>query len=272
MNKKLVFLKLGGSLITDKNQESTVRPTVLSRLADEIASALHADPNLSVLIGHGSGSFGHVAAKRHNTRNGIPDQRNQAEVSEYWQGFSMVYNQAHTLHTLVMGSLLSAGIPAVSFPPSATVECHAHQITRWPIENILWAIQARLVPVVYGDVVFDRQIGGTILSTEELFSYLCSRLEPGRILIAGIEDGVWLDFPAKTKLCTEITSANFEEVLPSLRGSGSTDVTGGMDAKVREMLALTHSLPGLEISIYNGTQAGSTFAGLRGERRGTTIR
>lgn len=271
MNKNLIFLKLGGSLITNKDQASTLRPDVLSRLAKEIASALQADPQLSVLVGHGSGSFGHVEAKKHGTRNGYTPHNNDANQPDYWKGFAQVYRQAHKLHTLVMDELHSAGILAISFPPSASVESSDHQITNWSTSNIVHALQAGLVPVIFGDVVFDRKIGGTIESTEELFSYLCTRLKPGRILIAGVEDGVWLDYPANTKLCTQISSANIEEVLPSLQGSRSTDVTGGMDTKVREMLALAHSSPGLQIIIYNGTQAGSTLAVMLGEQRGTTI-
>jgi len=40
MGKKLVFLKLGGSLITDKNTPRTARIEVLQRVGIEIKSAL----------------------------------------------------------------------------------------------------------------------------------------------------------------------------------------------------------------------------------------
>jgi isopentenyl phosphate kinase len=55
---KLHFLKLGGSLITDKNEAHTHRPDVLARLGREIAAALEQDPSIKVVLGHGSGSFG----------------------------------------------------------------------------------------------------------------------------------------------------------------------------------------------------------------------
>ena len=60
---ELIFLKLGGSLLTDKTRPQALRPDVLGRLAGEIAAALAARPALWLLIGHGSGSFGHVAAR-----------------------------------------------------------------------------------------------------------------------------------------------------------------------------------------------------------------
>ena len=57
MTSSLVFLKLGGSLITDKSKPDTPRIAVLERLAKEIRRALTDQPQLSLLIGHGSGSF-----------------------------------------------------------------------------------------------------------------------------------------------------------------------------------------------------------------------
>ncbi len=60
----LVVVKLGGSLITDKRTDSTLRPEVLARLCREIAAGRE-QLEESLMVTHGSGSFGHVAARRH---------------------------------------------------------------------------------------------------------------------------------------------------------------------------------------------------------------
>ena len=70
--QELVLLKLGGSLITDKTRPYTARLDKLADVATQIARALHADPELSLVLGHGSGSFGHTAAKKYKTRDGTP--------------------------------------------------------------------------------------------------------------------------------------------------------------------------------------------------------
>ena len=67
------------------------------------------------------------------------------------------------------------------------------------------ALANKLLPVIHGDVVFDEARGGTILSTEDLFTHLAHQLHPKRILLAGLEAGVWEDFPARTHLIEEIT-------------------------------------------------------------------
>jgi isopentenyl phosphate kinase len=54
-----------------------------------------------------------------------------------------------------------------------------------------------------------------------------------------------------------ITAGNLPQVESALGGSRGVDVTGGMIAKVREMLALSQSAPGLRaIHILSGLRPG----------------
>jgi isopentenyl phosphate kinase len=69
---ELVFCKLGGSVITDKLRPSTPRGGAIARLAAEVAGARAQRPGMRVLLGHGSGSFGHVVARAYHVREGIP--------------------------------------------------------------------------------------------------------------------------------------------------------------------------------------------------------
>ena len=71
MTKEIVFLKLGGSLITDKDKPYTPRLDKLANLSLEIKTVLDSIPELVLILGHGSGSFGHIAAKKHGTRDGV---------------------------------------------------------------------------------------------------------------------------------------------------------------------------------------------------------
>ena len=78
--------------------------------------------------------------------------------------------------------------------------------TDYPIRA---ALSNGLLPVIHGDVAFDEIRGGTILSTEDLFAHLAHQLHPQRILLAGLEAGVWADFPAHKHLLAEITPGSF---------------------------------------------------------------
>ena len=54
-------------------------------------------------------------------------------------------------------------------------------------------------------------------------------------------------------------------------GSAAADVTGGMEAKVKEMLELVQENPGLKIQIFSGTQPGNLVRALLGDPLGTEI-
>jgi isopentenyl phosphate kinase len=133
------------------------------------------------------------------------------------------------------------------------------------------ALDAGLLPVIYGDVVFDKIRGGTILSTEDLFTFLASQLTPSRILLAGREAGVWSDYPKSKNLLSDISAYNMTKIKPFLEGSIDTDVTGGMASKVQQSLALVQKIPGLEISIFSGDNPGAVQRALLGAREGTII-
>ena len=262
---KLQFIKLGGSLITDKSRPHTPRLDVLDRLAREISNARAQDPGLALIIGHGSGSFGHVPAKKYGTRKGV-------HTAQEWLGFAEVWQEATALNRLVIDALAHAGLPVLSFPPSASVIAKDGRVQAWDLTPIRSALQAHLLPVVQGDAVFDSQRGGTILSTEDLFDHLARHLQPARILLAGLEPGVWADYPTCSRLIPEITPANLEQAAPALSGSSETDVTGGMASKVQQSLSQAQAVPALEVLIFSGQQPGAVQEALLGSRAGTVVK
>lgn len=260
----MFFLKLGGSLITDKTKPEAVRSNVLAWLAREIVDARAKLPDLRLLLGHGSGSFGHVAAAKYGTRAGVA-------TAEGWRGFAEVSDAAARLNRIVTQELLGAGVPALSLQPSASAICHAGQIQSLHTAAITSALHAGLVPLIYGDVAFDTAWGGTIISTEEIMSFVAAELKPDWFLLAGETDGV-LD--EEGKVVPLITQANFSTIAPALGGSRGTDVTGGMASKVRAMLDLAAAYPTLSIRIFSGLTADNICRAIvcPEEEMGTVIR
>jgi isopentenyl phosphate kinase len=255
-----VFLKLGGSLITDKTTPRMARLEALARLMNEIAEARGARPELRLVLGHGSGSFGHMEAHKYGTRAGV---RTKAE----WQGFAEVQAAAGQLNRLVADAARAAGLPIVNFPPAASTICRDGVIQSLAIEPIQSALEHNLIPLVFGDVAIDEVRGGTIVSTEDVFRYLALRLKPERILIAGIERGVLTHWP-EGEVMPEITP---QTQLINVGSSHAADVTGGMASKVQEMLALTAEVPGLTAQIFSGEIPGHVRAALLGEDTPGTI-
>jgi isopentenyl phosphate kinase len=276
--KELIFLKLGGSLITDKTQPYTPRLDVIEDVALQISTALRTQPDLRLVIGHGSGSFGHVAASEYHTRDGfvprasplIHRERDKNEEN-YWKGFSEVWYQASALNRFVMKALNKTNVPSIALPPSANVIASDGKVSIWETTAIRMALAAGLVPVIYGDATFDEIRGGTILSTEDLFGFLAPALIPERILLAGLEEAVWEDFPARTRKLETITPQTFSEISKGVGKADGADVTGGMEAKVTQMLDLVQQNPELRIQIFSGAESGNLLRAITGETLGTWI-
>jgi isopentenyl phosphate kinase len=247
-----VFLKLGGSLITDKTREQTPRLDVIRRLAREVRQALDARPDLQLLIGHGSGSYGHFAGRRYRTREGIVSD-------ESWRGYAEASAIAARLNRLVSDALLEADVPALSVQPSASALCRDGQLVRLEVRPIVTALENGLVSLVYGDVALDEVRGCTIISTEEIFGYLADRLHPQRVILLGVVDGVYDRDPLRdpaARPIAEISPANYAQVAQRLGGSHGVDVTGGMLSKVQEMAALARRVPGLVVHLSTGEEPG----------------
>ena len=242
----MLFLKLGGSLVTDKTGVEAVRGDVVARLAAEIVAARVARPELRLVIGHGGGSFGHVAAAQVGTRQGV-------QTAVQWHGFAEVHAAMVRLNRLVVEALLAAGVPALGLAPSALALCANGRISHIHTATVQAALAAGLVPVIFGDVAFDAAQGGTIISTEEVMIALADDLRPSWLLLAG-EGPRGPDAPGRG--AATLPPPNYDDVAAALGGSRGTDVTGGMVSKVQSMLRLVAAQPHLSIRIFSGLEAG----------------
>ena len=259
----ITFLKLGGSLITDKRKTHTARPDVIKELAEEIFTAWEPERG-PLLIGHGSGSFGHIPAKKYGTRNGV---RTEAE----WAGFAEVHAEATALNRIVTDILRECGLPVLTLVPMDSIRTEDGKVKCWDTGIIGQCFGQHLIPLIFGDTVFDSVRGGTILSTEDLFLHLCHVFrEPPRILLAGLEEGVWEDYPENTKLIRTVHACSPERD-PWLQSSEFTDVTGGMREKVHLMETLIREEKASSAVIFTGTQRGNVLKAYQGLPVGTEI-
>ncbi len=243
---ELVFLKLGGSLITDKRRLETPRVGVIERVAQEIHDALYMRPDLKLVLGHGSGSYGHFYADRYKVHKGNP---------ESWRGYAETGAAAQRLDRLVCDALLKADVPVVSLQPSAMARAYAGELIEMDIDPVATLLGHGVVPMVYGDVVLDNAQQCAILSTEQIFAYMAKTLCPERIIVAGEVPGVYSGDPHRdtiVRLIPEINARNYAQVQEMLSASFATDVTGGMEEKVRSLFELVTEHPNLQARIVTG--------------------
>ena len=258
----LLLLKLGGSLITEKARPETPRLEVIARLAGEIARASR-ETHCRLIVGHGSGSFGHIAARESGIATGL-------RSADQLPGVSRTQGRAAALHRIVIEALVEAGALPYSIAPSSCLISDAGRPTELAAGPLLLALDRGLLPVLYGDVVMDRAWGVSICSTERLFEILARTLlahghTVRRALWLGETDGL---YDAARKTVPRISAGDLERAAGAIGAPAGTDVTGGMLHRVETALALARL--GIPSLLANGLVPGLVERALRGEEVGGT--
>lgn len=233
-------LKLGGSVVTRKDDPETVDEATLGRSAAAVAAT---DDDLVVV--HGGGSFGHHHAADH----GVSSTDGTGDAA----AVRAIHGAMKRLNAAVVGALADAGSPAVPVHPFSAAVRNRDGELGLPTRQVATMLAEGFVPVLHGDVVVQDGVGATVLSGDELVVELAAELGADRVGVCSAVPGV---YDADGDVIDHIGS--FEAVADALGGSDATDVTGGMAAKVRQLLALdapayVFDVDGLEEFVAGGT-------------------
>ena len=220
----LVVLKLGGSVITDKDSPETVDDEALHRVLDAITAAYKKD-DVRLVVVHGGGSFGHVHAAEHgvSTTDGTHDAA----------AATAIHGAMKRLNGVVVDRLQGRNVSAVPVHPLSVAARDDEGALALPATATAGLLDEGFVPVLHGDVIAHAGEGVTVLSGDEIVTSLADSLGASRVGLCSTVPGVLDENDA---VIEEIRS--FEDVASVLGASESTDVSGGMAAKVRELLAL----------------------------------
>jgi len=242
------ILKLGGSVITEKDRPETVDVAALDQVVGAVVEAY--DPGEFVVV-HGGGSFGHHHAATHGYSK-MDGTRNATAVTD-------VHRAMTALNTAVVDAFQTRGVEAIPVSPLSVARRDSEEQLQFPTDQVATALGEGFLPVVQADPIVHDGAGATILSGDEIVVTLAEALGADRVGLCSTVPGV-LD--ENDDVVAEIT--DYDEVAAVLGESDATDVTGGMAEKVRALLAL--SAPA---AIFD-PDALDRF--LRGEDVGTIVR
>ncbi len=215
-----VVLKLGGSVITSKDEPETVDEAALAAAADAVAQS---DDDLVVV--HGGGSFGH----HHAAEYGVSTTEGTHDAA----GVAAIHGAMKRLNDAVVTALTDRDVPAVPVHPFSAASRDADRVLDLPTEQVRTLLAEGFVPVLHGDLVAHRGEGATVCSGDELVVELAPAVGADRVGVCSTVPGVLDDDGA---VIDRIES--FDEVASALGGSDATDVSGGMAGKVRALLGL----------------------------------
>lgn len=238
------IVKLGGSILTDKDRLKTPREGALPRLADELA-----DVDGPLVLVHGAGSYGHVRSDRWDLDRG-------AAASTPEQA-ARVHADIEALHADLLDALSDAGLAPASLPPFPLARARKGDLANLETSPFQAALERGFLPVTRGDVVPDEVQGFAPVSGDALLARLADPLDCRLAVFATDVPGILDDAG---------------EVVPRVdpdgaRGLGADadppDVTGGMAAKAAHAADLADA--GVPVRVVDGTAPGRIRGALQGD-------
>ena len=216
-----VVLKLGGSVVTEKDVPETVDEAALTAAADAVA-----DGDDALVVVHGGGSFGH----HHAADYGVSTTAGTHDAA----GIAAVHGAMKRLNDAVVTALSDRGVPAVPVHPFSAASRNAEGRLALPTEQVRTLLAEGFVPVLHGDLVAHRGEGATVCSGDELVVELAPAVDADRVGVCSTVPGVLDEQGAVIDRIID-----FDAVASALGDSDATDVSGGMAGKIRALLALS---------------------------------
>ena len=218
------ILKLGGSVLTKKNGYAEEDEDSIDKLTGIIAKMWDKLQKKLVLV-HGAGSFGHPFVLRYDIKSGIRTRKQMV-------GYADTHMSCSHLSNVIVGSLVGRDVPAVSIPPALIAKQKDRRITKIDDKIIFEYMKRGYLPVLYGDMVLDDSIGGSVCSGDQLVAVLGKKAK--KVIFGSDVDGVLV----RGRVVPKITRSNFKEIEGHLKASRTVDVTGGMEGKINEILKM----------------------------------
>ncbi|AHF79633.1 isopentenyl phosphate kinase [Thermococcus paralvinellae] len=258
----MIIIKLGGSVISDKEKEYSFHRHIVEQIAEEIAQFY---PDESFILVHGGGSFGHPNAREYKITEGLVGDVDRKRI-----GFSKTHQAMLKLNDLIIQTFLEKGLPAYSVSSSSIFLLENKEVVYGELEILRKLLELKFIPVLFGDTAIALDKGIDILSGDQIVSYLAKMLKPSKVIFLMDVDGIY-DRNPKERDAKLIEELNVEEIRHLLESSESAgiDVTGGIGNKLREALKIAkHS----EVYFINGKVKENLGKAIRGEKVGTRLR
>ena len=245
----MILIKLGGSIITNKEKPLSVRRKTINNLAKSLKKI-----NEPTIIVHGGGSYGHYWSVKYNMHT--------KERKYDFRGVAIVKNSMIELNKIILNSLLKNRLNPYCLPPTDFMS--GNKPISKKVKEIEKIAKSGLIPVTYGDALWYGQKKTYILSGDKVMTHLAKILRPRLCIFVLNEDGLYSDLKSK-KLIYELRDKRY------LISENKMDVTGGMTRKVEEALKI--SKIGMNVFFVNGNKPERILKAIRNRKfKGTLFR
>lgn len=262
-NKEVILLKLGGSLLTDKNQPFSIRKDIVKIAVKQVI-----DANVKLILIHGGGSFGHPLAKQYSIINGF-----DKSIPNQILGLTQTHQSMNKFNSYLINLFLEKGFPTFSIQSSSIFLRDSSQIITNSIDIIETALDLNILPILYGDIILDKHGSFSIISGDEIIFELCENLKNyaiSKVIFTMETDGLFISDNTKENGYTLLKECTCNELdLINLADMGQKiDVTGGIQGKLNFIKKIcNYKIP---VQLINGLHEGYIFKALKNQELNCT--
>ena len=250
MSEGYWVVKLGGSLVSrDSGSGPWLQTGLVISLARELAGI-----GSSVVLVHGTGAFGKPPAVRYGYMSGKLARERMAIVAEV--SIHLAKYEVKLDEALMSGGLHPFRLPAAAVMRGSPEGCRLADaaLVRDLVER------GSVTPVIGGGLV-PADSGFAVCSSDDIAADLARALGAEGLLFAARVHGVYREFGASERIFDAMGPSDIESV-GTTEGS-STDISGGMQAKLRA--ALRAAEYGTKVHIIDGRLLGNIRATIAGQ-------
>lgn len=251
-------------MITDKSKSRGIfRKKIVERLAKEIKEAKKVR-DFDLILVHGAGSFGHPLAKKYNLHKGYFGSKSS-------EGFALTKKAMFELSLLIWEVLCKVGLVSCIVEPSAVIVADGGRIKTFNTKFIENLLDKKIIPVLFGDAVFDEERGVSIISGDLMVSHLAKKFKAEKVIFVSDVDGVFDKNPKvykDAKLIGEVNENNYKKIIKNMEIHNKNDISGEMKGKI---LAIRDELGKTRVEIINGFKSDSLVNSLTKRLRVGTV-
>jgi isopentenyl phosphate kinase len=259
-NNEIILLKLGGSLLTDKDKPFSIRKDVVKSAIQQII-----DANKQLILIHGGGSFGHPLAREYSISAGI-----NSSIPHQILGLTKTHQSMNNFNSYLIDLFLEKKYPALSIQASSIFIKDSSKISTQSIDIIETALDLNILPILYGDIILDKQGSFSIISGDQIIIELCENLKKyqiSKVIFVMETDGIFIkdeDPKQKSiKLATKLYLGDLENLNLADLGQ-KIDVTGGIQGKINSIKEICkYNIP---VQLINGLKEGHIYKSLKNEK------
>jgi len=226
----MILIKLGGSIITNKERPLSPRKKTIESLVKSLRKI-----DEPMIVVHGGGSYGHYWSVKYgmHTKPRKYDSR----------GVSIVKNSMIELNKIILDSFLKNRLNPYCLPPTDFMTGDRPILKK--VKEIEKIARSGLIPITYGDALWHGKNKTYILSGDKIMTHISKILKPRLNIFALNEDGLYSDLKTK-KLIYELKGEK------ATISENEMDVTGGMARKVEEASKIAKM--GTSVFFVNGNK------------------